>query len=68
MGPRGVVVTQTQGGDPYRFRLPLGWKDEGGRSHKRVFVIGDRETSLDLGAAHDVVIDPDVELLFRVTR
>ena len=67
-GPRGVVVTQAQGGAPYRFRLTLAWKDDGGTSHKRVFAIRDRETSLDLGAASDVVIDPDAELLFRVAR
>ena len=67
-GPRGVVVTQAQGGAPYRFRLTLAWKDDGGTSHKRVFTIRDRETSLDLGAASDVVIDPDAELLFRVAR
>ena len=60
-----VVVTQHQGGAPYRFRLRLAWKTADGEAKERVFRITDKRQRLPLQAAKDLRIDPKVELLYR---
>lgn len=64
-----VVVEQVQEGPPFRFRLPLGWRDADGDAVKRVFEVSDRrhEFPLDDGSS-GLSVDPDVELLFRRAR
>lgn len=62
-----VVVEQVQRGDPYRFRLRLGWQDAAGEAAERVVDVRERETRIEIGAhaAASLAIDPKVELLYR---
>ena len=59
-----IVVEQIQPGDPYRFRLPLSWSGPDGKQEKRFFRIEGRRTELQVPNAKELVVDPDVELLF----
>ena len=61
-----IVVEQLQDAELFRFRLRLGWSDETGAHLERVFEISKRRTELPAGGVvRELVIDPDVELLFR---
>ena len=62
-----VTVRQTQDGEPFRFRLRLGWTTADGEARKQLFTIEGRESVLPLdgGPIRTPVVDPDVELLYR---
>jgi aminopeptidase N len=63
--PDGIAVDQLQQGEPYRFRLRLRWNGADGKQ-EQVATIRDRNTVVPVtGAVADLVVDPEVELLFR---
>lgn len=71
---REVVVQLTQGArfGAYRFTLPLAVIDGAGKRHKMLVEVSGAKDELRLpvpfdGAPAGVVVDPDVELLARVT-
>lgn len=65
----GVTVTQVQDGEPFRFLLPLAWRDAEGTAQHRDFRIEERATRIELGAGFSAPqVDPDVELLYRKAR
>jgi len=60
-----LVLTQTQEGEPFRFKLRVSWSDGDGLPAEDVFEITERVTTLPLGAnTRDWKLDPRVELLF----
>jgi len=64
-----LVLRQTQVGEPFRFKLRLGWTDAAGQPTEGVFEITQRETTLPLGnSTRDWKLDPRVELLFQRAR
>jgi len=64
----GILVEQARDARPYRFRLPLQWTDTDGTKVKRMFEIKGIHTLLVVKNVRDLVVDPDVELLFRRQR
>jgi len=61
----GIAVEQVQQGEAYRFRLRLRWNGADGKQ-EQVATIRERSTVLPVtGAIADLVVDPEVELLFR---
>ena len=68
-GAGGIVVDQMQRGAAYRFRLPLSWARADGTRTAQTFEIRAAHTELAVtGKIAELVIDPDVELLFRTAR
>jgi aminopeptidase N len=65
---RGIVIRQTQSGEPYRFRLKLAWTDARGGSRVELVKVRDRETTVRAAGARDVELDPGAELLYRAAR
>ncbi len=65
---RGIVVTQKQGGAPYRFKLRLAWKGADGTAQERAVVVKDRQVVVPAKKAQEVRLDPNAELLFRRAR
>ncbi|MAG57947.1 MAG: hypothetical protein CMJ83_16810 [Planctomycetes bacterium] len=64
-GADSIVVEQVQRGEPYRFNLQLAWKDQEGNPHRQRWVIDRKRKELPVPLARDLVVDPDVELLYR---
>jgi aminopeptidase N len=64
-----IVVAQVQRGEPYRLRVPIAWQSAGGaRVARTVVVEGARAEVAVEGTVEELVVDPDVELLFRERR
>ena len=64
-----LMLTQTQEGELFRFKVRVAWTDADGLPTEGVFEISERETSLPLGAnTRDWKLDPRVELLYIASR
>ncbi|MEE2887958.1 MAG: M1 family aminopeptidase, partial [Planctomycetota bacterium] len=64
--PPGLVIEQTQKGDPYTFWLQLRWTDADGTVHNKEVRVRERTTKVAIaGSIDDLRLDPDVQLLFR---
>ncbi len=64
--PGGVVILQTQTGEPFRFPLDLAWKDAAGSAQTRRVAIHEARTEIALGEGWSALqLDPQVKLLFE---
>ena len=64
--PAGLVIEQTQKGDPYTFWLQLRWTGADGTVHNKEVRVRERTTKVAIaGSIDDLRLDPDVQLLFR---
>jgi aminopeptidase N len=64
-----IAVEQAQDGDPWRFWLRLRWQDDAGSPQEQRVQITQKVTSLPVqGGVNALVIDPEVELLYRPAR
>lgn len=64
-----ITIEQVQKGAPYKFWLRLSWKDAAGKPVQARVRVDAASTHVAFeGACHDLQIDPDTELLFRVAK
>jgi len=64
-----LILTQTQEGEAFRFKVRVSWSDADGLPTEGAFDITERETTLPIGAnTRDWKLDPRVELLYLPAR
>jgi aminopeptidase N len=65
----GVTIAQEQPGAPYLFPLTLAWQDDQGQSQRARVRVEGTSTAVEITPGwHDLVLDPDVVLLFDQVR
>jgi aminopeptidase N len=64
-----ITISQLQNGKPYRFWLRLAWKNSDGHLvRKRVRIEEQTSHIPHQGTCDELVLDPEVELLFRIAK